>query len=619
MSAYAPQAEAPAAGAASRLRKRRLLWLFAASLLVRLLVAWPVIRAEVLPAWDEAGYLEQAEGFAAVLRALVHGAAPAAADLERAYGRGRWPPAHPLVLALPLLLFGPSLAAARLATVVLSAATTLLVYRMGERAGGARVALAAACLHLLYPSFVGFSHLLWSETLFLLLLASTLLLFLRIPEAGEGRQRTALAVAAGALGGASVLARIAGAPFLLVLAAWLALRLGGRSRWMLPGVALGTAFLMVLPWHWTLLRREGSFHLLTTANGYNLMLGQVPQEPGETGPQRKARVNRMIRAQMRETGQPRDHAARHLALEIIRHEPGAFLRRALGRVADLWYGEQHLLRHLFQAVYPPVAPALAIGLWALLTVSFALLLGLVLWGLFGPGPPLGHRGLWLALVGFGMLPSLPTVASPRMGLPLLFLLLPAAGHGLARLYETSPSRLRLDRRLALLLVALLLFQTWRGWRFHTCSSLYAPIQASLGWPMKEEAEEVDEAEAAPGRPRIGDRFLLRSQAGACEEIELTAVGEEALLDEERTRLFWRPGDQPALSVRLHGRLPEAHPRLRLACSSTGLAADLDPATAGAWRAWQPAGLPGIEVQWRSGAEVRPTPEGFLPLPPVGSP
>lgn len=625
MDAHARQAEVPAAGAASRIRRRRLAWLFAASLLLRLLVAWPVIRAEVLPAWDEAGYLAQAEGLAAVAGALLHGEAPAAEDLDRAYGRGRWPPLHPLVLSLPFLLFGPSRAAARLTIVLLSAATTPLVYRMGKRAGGRRTALAAACLHLAYPSFVGFSHLLWSETLFFLLLASTVLLFLRVPEAGAGSRRLARALLAGALGGLTVLTRIAGGPFVLVLAAWLALSARGRERWTQPAAALAVAALLVLPWQWTLSRREGSFHLLTTANGYNLMLGQVPQQPGESGPERKVRVNRMIRAHVRETGLERDHAARDLALEIIGREPGAFALRALGRVADLWYGEQHLLRHLFQAVYPPVAPVLAVALWALLTTAFAALVGLVLWGLLGPGPPLPHRGLWLALVGFGMLPSLPTVASPRMGLPLLFLLLPAAGHGLARLYDALPPRRRLNRRFAALLAALLLLQAWRDWRFHTSSSLYAPIQGRLGWPMREE-EELDEADAdaGPGRPRIGDLLLLRARAEACGEIELEARGEEMTFDEEHARLRWRPAEQTAGSVRLHGRLPGEPLRLRLACPSRSLVVDLEPVRADAWGRWQPGGLAGVEVMWLSGAEVRPIPEGFPPLapetaaPPAGS-
>lgn len=598
-------------------RARHLAWLFAGSLLLRLIVAWPVLQAHVRPVWDEAGYVAQAEGFAAATRALLHGEAPAPEDRDQAYGRGRWPPLHPLVLSLPFLIFGSGVAVARLATVLLSAATTPLVYCLGERGGGTRSAGAAAWIHLLYPSFVGFAHLLWSETLFLLLLASTVLLFLRVPEAGTGGGRLARATLAGALGGVAVLTRIAGAPFVVVLAAWLAWRGRGRERWLQPALALAVTFLTLLPWLRVLEQREGSFHLLTTANGYNLMLGQVPEGPGETGAERKVRVNRMIRVHARETGLPRDHAARDLAMEIIRREPGAFALRALGRIGDLWYGEQHLLRHLFQAVYPPVAPPLAVGLWTLLTVAFAALVALAIRGLLGPGPPLHHRGLWLALVGFGMLPSLPTVASPRMGLPLLFLLLPAAGLGLVRLYDPAPDRRRLGWRFALLCSALLLLQGWRAWHFHTSSSHYAPIQGRLGWPMRDDDQEEDDAEAdaGPERPRIGDLLLLRSHGEGCGEIELAARGDEVALEEEHALLAWRPAEQAGVAVRLHGRRPEVPLGLSLACPAEGLAAELDPVRAAAWGRWQAAGLPGVEVMWLSGAEVRPMPEGFPRLVP----
>ncbi len=605
-------------------RARRLALLFVASLLLRLLIAWPVLRANVLPAWDEAGYLAQAEGFAAVLGSLLHGEAATADDLDRAYGRGRWPPIHPLVLGCFFLIFGPGVAVARLATVLLSAATTPLVYRLAERAGGRRAALPAACLHVLYPSFVGFSHLLWSETLFLLVLLATVLLFLRAPEAAAADRRLGRAMLAGALGGVAVLTRIAGGPLVVVLAAWLALRARGRERWAQPALALVAAALVVVPWQWTLWRREGSFHLLTTVNGYNLMLGQVPPRPGETGTERKVRVNRMIRARAQASGLPRDHAARELALEIIRREPGAFVARALGRVADLWYGEQHLRRHLYQAVYPPVSPGLAVAFWALLTAAFALLLGFIVWGLIGPGPPLAQRGLWLAMVGLGMVPSLPTVASPRMGLPLLTLLLPAAGLGLARLRESAVRERgkgwRVDRRLALLLAGLVLLQTWRAWRFQTSSALYAPIQARLGLPMRDEAEDLEEAavDEGPGLPRIGDRLLLRGDALACAEIELEAVSEEMTLDDEQMALRWRPGEQATATLLLRGRLPDRPLRLRMACPAARLAVDLEPVYGPEWRRWRPAGLPGVEVMWLAGAEVRPSPAGFPALPVPGA-
>ena len=144
---------------------RDLLVIGFASLLLRL-VAWAAAVWGKLPAvYDELGYLSRAQGWAELLTQLATSGFWDPAAWQNAYGDGYWPPLHPILLA-PMVAFGAAFEpAARLVPVLLSTATTLLVFWLGLQIGGREVARVAAWLHALYPTFIGFSHFLWAESL----------------------------------------------------------------------------------------------------------------------------------------------------------------------------------------------------------------------------------------------------------------------------------------------------------------------------------------------------------------------------------------------------------------------------------------------------------------------
>lgn len=570
---------------------RRWLILFLASLALRLIVAWPVLSAATWPVWDEAGYLERATAFTRIIKSLVAGEL-APDTLDAAYGRGVWPPLAPIVFALGLFAGGGGAAGARLVNVLFSALTTPLVEALTRRVSTGPAARAAALCHLAYPAFAGFASLLWSETLFIFLLAAAVLFFLDAARPGATPRRAVRsALAGGLLLGLATLARAAGLPFLAVLPAWLARTAPPRQRLRLAGLALIAALTTLAPWLAVLHAREGRLVAVSTSNGMNLLLGQFPAREGETGTERKVRVHRAAREHARERGLALDQAAGELAEAEIRRDPGAFAARSLGRLSEVWGADRHLSRHVLQAVTRPLPPRLALALWLLLALSFAGLVGLALFGLWAG---VGQRGLWLLLAAVGTAPPLLTVASPRMGLPLLALLLPAAGHGWAVSFGA-----RRPRGVSAALLLALALSWWNGWQFRASSSYYGPAQHAWRFLTDQQADRLSPR-------RVSDRLAFRFEPGGCAEIVLCPGAQAAFADGrgEVTLSAAEPVHRLSM-VNLDAALDP--PSVAVRCLEPEAERELRPISREGWHTWQSCGIPGCAVYWLGGGEVTPTP------------
>jgi len=215
-------------------------------------VAGVVIRALVLsefaPArlWgDEADYL--ARGVRLARGGPLEG-------IDRA-------PGYVFFLAAMANLSRVPLDAARWGQIVLGAVSTVLVFFIARPAVGVRSAVAAAWIFALYPTLVGFSQLLFLETLYIcLLLAATLALL----HAWETRSLGSSALA-GLLLGASALVK--SLSLLLVLAfagCWL---IRERPRSAAPRAALFVASfaLVILPYAWRNHLEYGGWVLIDTS------------------------------------------------------------------------------------------------------------------------------------------------------------------------------------------------------------------------------------------------------------------------------------------------------------------------------------------------------------------
>jgi len=192
--------------------------LFLLSLVVRLAVWAPVVHSDTLPLYDETSYLRRALAYERLAKSYLGGgifwAEPSAADAEQAYFRGVWPPLHPLLIGLVFGVVGRSLALARLVVVLQSAATTCVVFALTSRLATRRAALVAAGIHIVYPSFLAYSHLLWSETTYILACLGGLYLAVRTVEEERAKRQVLFAVLSGACLGLAGLARAAVLPLL---------------------------------------------------------------------------------------------------------------------------------------------------------------------------------------------------------------------------------------------------------------------------------------------------------------------------------------------------------------------------------------------------------------------
>ena len=144
-----------------------LVTIFAISLMVRVACWLPVAIHDVAPILDEASYLRRAAAFATLISHAIGRAELPVGTATEAYGEGIWPPLHPIMIALGFVAVGKSIAIARLVMVLLSALTSVLVYAVTQKLATRTTARWAAGLHVIYPSFIGYSHLLWSENTYL--------------------------------------------------------------------------------------------------------------------------------------------------------------------------------------------------------------------------------------------------------------------------------------------------------------------------------------------------------------------------------------------------------------------------------------------------------------------
>jgi len=270
-----------------------LLWILAGALAIRLGVLFLVSPTPL--ASDELDYFWRAAERA-------QGLEPENAGLR--------PPLMEFFYGGIFRLTGASIPVARFVTVLTSVLLLIPLYHIGDRLGGRRTARLAAALAALYPNFIGFSHSLWSETLFLALTLSGIVLV------GSHVERPALwkLAAAGIAFGLSALTRVVGVAFPILVAGWLVWTYRSELRRSLrslaaPACLLVATALPIAPWTLELNRGEEPFALLARTTWYNLYIGNMPDtdvDPvirymllGDTWSEREAQARELVPPEIR--------------------------------------------------------------------------------------------------------------------------------------------------------------------------------------------------------------------------------------------------------------------------------------------------------------------------------
>jgi hypothetical protein len=228
--------------------------------------------------------------------------------------------------------------------------------------------------------------------------------------------------------------------------------------------------------------------------------------------------------------------------------------------------------------------------------GFPILVSCVVYGVCSRRTEFRHRSLLLACVMFSMLPCLLCVANSRMTLPLLAMLLPAAGVGLDRLVE------RRAWPRGLILLGLTAAGLWAlnphmpqgalgAWR--QASACYVPVTRFI------------EHHLSRWNIAATDRIALRCAGGQTPgPVQLTIPnGPYFFVPSIGQSLTWpdlRPGEERDFTVRTLCT-PQEPPTVQITLVQTGRSARIQPTQRDAWRRWRPTGLPGIEYFWAGSA------------------
>ena len=294
----------------------------------------------------------------------------------------------------------------------------------------------------------------------------------------------------------------------------------------------------------------------------------------------------------------RDEAGRALARAYIREDFGGFLARCWQHARAMWVPDWYVMRHVLYAGYPPLPNGAVLALLALFAGSVVVLLGGAAYGLVARGTEFNHRGLLLACVLFGMLPSLPSIANSRMTFPLLVMMLPAVGVGLAAIVQR-----RVWGRAAIALAATgvamwILNPTMPSGAFgarNQVSAHYAPAATWLNRIF------------GAANLAVKDRVLLRQTGDRPRgAVQVSILSDAHVFKDtgarERTWENPRPGDMTGLDI-IAPDNAAGPPTIRLALPTANQAATIQPVQPSAWRRWRPSGLADIEYMWLGAAGI----------------
>ncbi len=386
------------------------------------------------------------------------------------------PPGLPYLTALAYVLFGQTLATARLLSIGVSVLGVLMIAWLAHLVlRHRRAARWAGSLAAVYPPDVMMNGQLYTQPLEMLcLLAMTCCLI-----EGYRRRRWALFGCAGLAFGFGSLTRpsLLSLTLLLLPTAWVLLRrarrqdAAGATRGLLDGslafcVGVLVCVLPVMQHN----AAHGAGPRLSTNNRWHFFLGNNPYTPHYKTSYLSSRpveqFDPEVRAYLRRFG-ARDDPGNTMQQEawryVVRH-PFVTLLRTLNRARAFW-GFDYVTARRIQTFYGLDARRLA-GLLLLEAGGYALVMTLALLGLFCGGPLLAREHRWLLwLVAAYQLPYVAAFATGAYHFSAMGLLMPLAGAGLWVLKDRSLWR-----------------RDGRGRRrFYLALALFGAIQLEYAW------------------------------------------------------------------------------------------------------------------------------------------
>ncbi len=176
--------------------------------------------------------------------------------IHKVHTTAEYPPLFPAVLSVVSWFGAKSVQAQRLCMGVVGTATVVVIGMVGRRVAGVTAGLTAAFVAAVYPMLFQSDATLMSETLFVFLVASAVLLAYQCAD----RPTVVRFVALGGVIGLATLTRAEGALLTVLLVVPLAVRVpnvSARRRLLFGAVGVGLAVVVVAPWT---IRNQRRFH-----------------------------------------------------------------------------------------------------------------------------------------------------------------------------------------------------------------------------------------------------------------------------------------------------------------------------------------------------------------------
>jgi hypothetical protein len=388
--------------------RRRLLWLTAAALGVRLL--WVAFEPATYPVADETMWLSW--GIHTLPSPEVHFSPLRLRFIFH-------PPLYLYFVGVLQAAFG-TLAAVKIGQCLLGASLVPALALIGRRISGETTGIAAAAIAAFYPELVWFSSHFWAETLFTVLLWWALE---RLTVADEARSSRAAAVA-GALFGLAVLTRETVLYFVPLAALWLAWRRAGGPGFSGAGLVraallVATSLVVVLPWTVRNALVFDAFVPVSTAGALNLWQGNTRLSRQQVYEEYWAVHGKIAKYEL----------ARRKGVEaILERQPLWIFEKLRAEMPAYWAAHGQPIVHLERGAYDDVPRA-----WAFAAIAVVLVPYLAVLALFVAGIAVLPRGrVIVLLLGFLVYYVLLHVAShgyPRYRLPSLPVLFLLAAHG----------------------------------------------------------------------------------------------------------------------------------------------------------------------------------------------
>jgi 4-amino-4-deoxy-L-arabinose transferase-like glycosyltransferase len=572
--------------------------LFLLSLVIRLVFLSLMIRSNATnEVWDAYGYFFRAIGFQQIMFDLLQGQLPSSDSFWIAYSN-HWPPLQALLLALGFTIFGSTVTIGQGIMVLLSALTTPLVYLVTSKLSGRRAAILASLVFAIYPSFIHLSLRLLSETTYIFLSFLIFYFALIAVEVNQARKAFLIAALVGFLLGISTLTRAAALPWIPIFASWIAWNSREKKfQILLPIVILIVCGITLLPWEIALYKVENRFVMVATSGDENLYRGNNPWIPDGFGSygsitmpyMREAAAEYMDQYQVSDK-----EAYRELALQEIKGAPVKFIERGFYKLRELWSIDDDIYLFIVTVIYPPVNNAWAGIIFGINTIALPLSLAGGIWGLLIPDPCLRARMLIVGLIVSSVAVVFVTIGEEaRFHLPLLAVLLPAIGHGLAHLTAIVRRPLRIYTLISVLMAVSLGFSIIT--RLPVQYSIIAETKPSSHYlPLIRQVDNWLGREITP----VSDRFLFRvNRQNYPEELTFSIVGTEyKFMGIENQTFQWHPSDEPGtLNLVVYSSAATTPFELHVSSESAGdFVVSLGEAP---WQSWSPTPIPDLEYMW----------------------